>query len=66
MFHKCGHTSMPQVGFEPMTSVFKLSVSIYAFDCMATGIGSKYMVQRRNYKGPHYAVFSSLLLHPPS
>jgi hypothetical protein len=33
--HRKTHTSMPQVGFEPVISVFKWSEAIYASDCAA-------------------------------
>jgi hypothetical protein len=34
---KCGHASMPQVGFEPMIPVFKQPKTVCASDCWAMG-----------------------------
>jgi hypothetical protein len=37
---KCGHTSMPRVGFEPTIPVFERLKTVRALDCAANWIGS--------------------------
>jgi hypothetical protein len=40
--NKSTQTSMPWVGFEPMTTVFKRAKTVHALDCVATVISSKF------------------------